>query len=137
MIPESVPAASLLLRTHQLTVAGPPSAASTAATAVAPNRWQLLCRSDADGVQFLVPSKFVKNTGDIARVHSQVCTLLFCFVVFTVNMRNNNSLQVDFIHCLVPDLKKITNCTFYWGKMDRYEAERLLEGKPEGNFIFA
>ncbi|XP_030755975.1 suppressor of cytokine signaling 5 isoform X1 [Sitophilus oryzae] len=43
--------------------------------------------------------------------------------------------QVDFIHCLVPDLLNITNCSFYWGKMDRYEAERLLEGKPEGTFL--
>lgn len=43
--------------------------------------------------------------------------------------------QVDYIHCLVPDLKKITSCSFYWGKMDRYEAERLLEGKPEGTFL--
>uniref|UniRef100_A0A2M3Z7C2 Putative suppressor of cytokine signaling 5 n=1 Tax=Anopheles braziliensis TaxID=58242 RepID=A0A2M3Z7C2_9DIPT len=43
--------------------------------------------------------------------------------------------QVDFIHCLVPDLQKITSCSFYWGKMDRYEAERLLEGKPEGTFL--
>lgn len=23
--------------------------------------------------------------------------------------------QVDFIHCLVPDLLNITNCSFYWG----------------------
>lgn len=44
--------------------------------------------------------------------------------------------QVDYIHCLVPDLKRITNCSFYWGKMDRYEAERLLDGKPEGTFEF-
>lgn len=43
--------------------------------------------------------------------------------------------QADFIHCLVPDLQKITSCSFYWGKMDRYEAERLLEGKPEGTFL--
>lgn len=43
--------------------------------------------------------------------------------------------QVDFIHCLVPDLLDITNCSFYWGKMDRYEAERLLDGKPEGTFL--
>ncbi|XP_058465803.1 putative uncharacterized protein DDB_G0277255 [Malaya genurostris] len=43
--------------------------------------------------------------------------------------------QVDFIHCLVPDLQKITGCCFYWGKMDRYEAEKLLEGKPEGTFL--
>ncbi|RZF33949.1 hypothetical protein LSTR_LSTR010432 [Laodelphax striatellus] len=43
--------------------------------------------------------------------------------------------QVDYIHCLVPDLLQITSCTFYWGKMDRYEAERLLEGRPEGTFL--
>ncbi|KAG6461516.1 suppressor of cytokine signaling 1 [Manduca sexta] len=43
--------------------------------------------------------------------------------------------QVDYIHCLVPDLQKITACSFYWGKMDRYEAERLLENKPEGTFL--
>ncbi len=43
--------------------------------------------------------------------------------------------QVDYIHCLVPDLLQITSCSFYWGKMDRYEAERLLENKPEGTFL--
>jgi suppressor of cytokine signaling 5 len=43
--------------------------------------------------------------------------------------------QVDYIHCLVPDLKEITSCSFYWGKIDRYEAEKLLEGKPEGTFL--
>ncbi|XP_017033742.1 uncharacterized protein Socs36E isoform X1 [Drosophila kikkawai] len=43
--------------------------------------------------------------------------------------------QIDFMHCLVPDLEKITNSSFYWGKMDRYEAEHLLEGKPEGTFL--
>ncbi|XP_017493108.1 PREDICTED: suppressor of cytokine signaling 5-like [Rhagoletis zephyria] len=43
--------------------------------------------------------------------------------------------QIDYINCLVPDLKAISACSFYWGKMDRYEAERLLEGKPEGTFL--
>ena len=43
--------------------------------------------------------------------------------------------QVDYIHCLVPDLRNITNCSFYWGVMDRYEAERLLDNKPEGTFL--
>ena len=43
--------------------------------------------------------------------------------------------QVDYVHCLVPDLRSITTCSFYWGKMDRYEAERLLEDKPEGTFL--
>ena len=43
--------------------------------------------------------------------------------------------QIDYIHCLVPDLLQITSCSFYWGKMDRYEAERLLDNKPEGTFL--
>ena len=43
--------------------------------------------------------------------------------------------QVDYIHCLVPDLLAVTNCSFYWGKMDRYEAETLLENRPEGTFL--
>lgn len=43
--------------------------------------------------------------------------------------------QVDYMHCLVPQLAKITSCPFYWGIMDRYEAERLLDNKPEGTFL--
>ncbi|XP_077579420.1 suppressor of cytokine signaling 9 [Stigmatopora nigra] len=43
--------------------------------------------------------------------------------------------QIDYIHCLVPDLLQITNLPCYWGVMDRYEAESLLEGKPEGTFL--
>jgi len=43
--------------------------------------------------------------------------------------------QIDYIHCLVPDLQEITSCSFYWGKMDRYEAEKLLEKKTEGTFL--
>ncbi|XP_041351321.1 uncharacterized protein LOC121370260 [Gigantopelta aegis] len=43
--------------------------------------------------------------------------------------------QVDYVHCLVPDLRCITSCSFYWGIMDRYEAERLLDSKPEGTFL--
>ncbi|KAG5269233.1 hypothetical protein AALO_G00199760 [Alosa alosa] len=43
--------------------------------------------------------------------------------------------QIDYIHCLVPDLLQITNLPCYWGVMDRYQAEALLEGKPEGTFL--
>lgn len=43
--------------------------------------------------------------------------------------------QDYYCHFLVPDLEKITACCYYWGKMDRYEAEKLLEGKPEGTFL--
>ncbi|XP_003741124.1 suppressor of cytokine signaling 5 [Galendromus occidentalis] len=42
---------------------------------------------------------------------------------------------VDYMHCLVPDLSNISNRGFYWGKMDRYEAEKLLDKKPEGSFL--
>ena len=43
--------------------------------------------------------------------------------------------QVDYAHYLVPDLQEIARCGFYWGVMDRYEAERLLENRPEGTFL--
>lgn len=43
--------------------------------------------------------------------------------------------SIDYIHYLVPDLLQITTCSFYWGKMDRYEAEKLLENRPEGTFL--
>lgn len=43
--------------------------------------------------------------------------------------------QVDYMHCLVPDILQITKCSFYWGVMDRYQAEKLLENKPEGTFL--
>jgi suppressor of cytokine signaling 5 len=43
--------------------------------------------------------------------------------------------QDYYVHFLVPDLEKITSCCYYWGKMDRYEAEKLLESKPEGTFL--
>ncbi|OQR73424.1 hypothetical protein BIW11_01145 [Tropilaelaps mercedesae] len=42
---------------------------------------------------------------------------------------------VDYMHVLVPDLAQIWRCGFYWGKMDRYEAERVLQKKPEGSFL--
>ena len=43
--------------------------------------------------------------------------------------------QVDYVNHLIPGLKDILNCPFYWGKMDRYEAEALLANKPEGSFL--
>ena len=43
--------------------------------------------------------------------------------------------QIDYIHCLVPDLLQIAKCSFYWGVMDRYEAEKLLENRAEGTFL--
>lgn len=43
--------------------------------------------------------------------------------------------QVDYKHHLVPDMVKIVNSSFYWGVMDRYQAEKLIENKPEGTFL--
>ena len=42
---------------------------------------------------------------------------------------------VDYMHCLVPDLLSISSRGFYWGKINRYEAEKLLDKKPEGSFL--
>ncbi|CAB0043122.1 unnamed protein product [Trichogramma brassicae] len=61
-------------------------------------------------------------------------TIVSCFE-YRVLIKLMHSIQVDYVHCLVPDLKSITTCSFYWGKMDRYEAERLLDGKQEGTFL--
>lgn len=81
--------------------------------------WQTVVYHQSDAAsfqsfvhQFKLP-KGVLNPEDLPRVHS----------------------QADYIHCLVPDLDKITSCCFYWGKMDRFEAEKLLDGKPEGTFL--
>lgn len=43
--------------------------------------------------------------------------------------------QVDYKHYLVPDLETIINSSFYWGVMDRYQAEKLIENKAEGTFL--
>ena len=43
--------------------------------------------------------------------------------------------QVDYIHCFAPDMQQVNACSFYWGVMDRYEAERLLDNKHEGTFL--
>lgn len=43
--------------------------------------------------------------------------------------------QINYIHCLVPDLLRINNNPCYWGVMDKYAAEALLDGKPEGTFL--
>ncbi|KHJ45347.1 hypothetical protein D918_04655 [Trichuris suis] len=47
----------------------------------------------------------------------------------------NVHTQVEFTHYLVPGLHEITNAYFYWGSIDRFKAESLLENKPEGTFL--
>jgi len=54
---------------------------------------------------------------------------------FCTSVPHTVHTQVDYMHCLVPDLLELTNRMFYWGVMDRYEAEKLLDGRPEGTFL--
>ncbi|PAV90922.1 hypothetical protein WR25_21622 [Diploscapter pachys] len=42
---------------------------------------------------------------------------------------------VEYAYHLVPDLNKIYAAPYYHGVMDRYEAEKLLDEKPEGTFL--
>ncbi|XP_053545443.1 suppressor of cytokine signaling 4 isoform X2 [Bombina bombina] len=55
--------------------------------------------------------------------------------IFQVETPPKYHTQIDYVHCLVPDLLQINNNPCYWGVMDRYAAEALLEGKPEGTFL--
>uniref|UniRef100_A0A0R3RH31 SH2 domain-containing protein n=1 Tax=Elaeophora elaphi TaxID=1147741 RepID=A0A0R3RH31_9BILA len=43
--------------------------------------------------------------------------------------------SVHYTNCLVPRLDLIIDSPYYWGIMDRYEAEALLDNKPEGTFL--
>ena len=43
--------------------------------------------------------------------------------------------QIDFTNFLIPGQRDVIHCPFYWGKIDRYEAEALLADKPEGSFL--
>ncbi len=43
--------------------------------------------------------------------------------------------QVDYTNHFIPNMTEIMNCPFYWGKINRYEAEALLVDKPEGSFL--
>ncbi|XP_058947215.2 uncharacterized protein [Pocillopora verrucosa] len=36
---------------------------------------------------------------------------------------------------LINDIASITNCPWYWGKINRFEAEKVLEGLPDGTFL--
>ncbi|KAK6753396.1 hypothetical protein RB195_012777 [Necator americanus] len=42
---------------------------------------------------------------------------------------------VEYSHHLVPDIDRILGSSYYWGVMDRFQAEQLLDGKPEGTFL--
>jgi suppressor of cytokine signaling 5 len=51
------------------------------------------------------------------------------------NARRAIHTTVEYVNILVPDMVGVLGATYYWGTMDRYEAESLLDGKPEGTFL--
>ena len=75
------------------------------------------------------------NTNPVNDSFDETSNKLLTRPVWTGIIPRTIHTQVDYIHCLVPDLLTITNCSFYWGVMDRYEAEKLLESRPEGTFL--
>lgn len=101
----------------------------------------------ADLMESISPSSAVMTArgDDRQEIHCKGCQLSQTqlrqlaqqTLVTTTDEESNQRIhsQVAYCHYLVPDLQKITACCYYWGKMDRYEAERLLEGKPEGTFL--
>jgi len=36
---------------------------------------------------------------------------------------------------LISDIVSVTNCPWYWGKINRFQAEKVLEGYPDGTFL--
>lgn len=92
-------------------------------------------------IQLLCPPELTFNNLTVLfqthlSIHSApITTLSQLDVSFSPSIQRVVHTQVDYVHCLVPDLLQITSCSFYWGKMDRYEAEKLLEGRPEGTFL--
>ena len=64
---------------------------------------------------------------------------LLNFLHFDFSTTTNRSAQVhaqiDYTNFLIPGQRDIIHCPFYWGKIDRYEAEELLADKPEGSFL--
>ena len=38
-------------------------------------------------------------------------------------------------HFIIGDILAVTNCSYYWGSINRHEAEELLVGKPDGTFL--
>ena len=55
-----------------------------------------------------------------------------CIASVTSGERTTVHRIVEYSHHLVPDIDHILSSSYYWGVMDRFEAEQLLDGKPEG-----
>lgn len=83
-------------------------------------RLQVLCSDENEGgvtprrLELVCPP--VINVDSIRALFQNHVTLRFC----PLDAYTGCHTQVDFMHCLVPDLLDITNCSFYWGKWCLY-----------------
>lgn len=78
-------------------------------------RVQLFCSDETEGhvvrrVQIVCPNDVTVDS--LRAIFQNNVTLRTC----PLDIITGCHTQVDFIHCLVPDLLNITNCSFYWGK---------------------
>ncbi|ESO12013.1 hypothetical protein HELRODRAFT_62096 [Helobdella robusta] len=87
----------------------------------------------ADSSLCLSSNFFTQNSRNIGKYSAD--TFKPVNIDSDINSVGTVHTQVDYIHCLVPDLHQITNCNYYWGVMNRYEAEKLLDNKPDGTFL--
>lgn len=100
-----------ILRAHEIEQGVDPPANSRRV-----RRVQVLCSDvEPDGTQGLRRLQLVcplDLSVDNLRVWLQNLSVRSC----PMDVYSRCHAQADFIHCLVPDLLDITNCSFYWGK---------------------
>jgi suppressor of cytokine signaling 5 len=53
------------------------------------------------------------------------------------NVNNVNVVHtiVEYRHVFVPDMAAVLAAPYYWGAIDRWEAEALLDGAADGFFL--
>ncbi|KAK0410165.1 hypothetical protein QR680_004987 [Steinernema hermaphroditum] len=73
-----------------------------------------------------------QQRGPFRRMNTNVHPVQLSFPhAATVGFQPMVYTSIDFTHILIPDLPSVLKASYYWGVMDRYEAEKLLENKPE------
>lgn len=75
-------------------------------------RVQVLCNDENEPRRIELVCPPIINVDSIRALFQTHVTLRFS----PIDTITGCHAQVDFVHCLVPDLLDITNCSFYWGK---------------------
>lgn len=76
-------------------------------------RVQVLCNDENEPRRLELVCPFITNVDTIRALFQTHVTLRFS----PIDSITGCHTQVDFVHCLVPDLLDITNCSFYWGEL--------------------